>query len=86
MGEDFITYEDLPIREDYISQIEDLGIKIDKRLKWFNAVSAYLNHNQKTQVMDLPFIEKVEYVRKFKFRSPETDTPPIILKQPAKEF
>ena len=42
MGEnDFITYEDLPLKPDYVYKVEELGIKIENQLKWFNAVSAY---------------------------------------------
>ncbi|HQF43779.1 MAG TPA: hypothetical protein PK073_12785, partial [Ignavibacteriaceae bacterium] len=46
MGEDYITYEDLKIYADYISEIENLGIKILRKLNWFNSVSAYLNPEQ----------------------------------------
>ena len=28
MGEDFITYEDLPINKNYIAEVENLGIQI----------------------------------------------------------
>ena len=48
MGEDsFITYEDLPLKADYVSQIEQLGIKIENKLRWFNAVTAYLTEEEK---------------------------------------
>mgnify|MGYP001308202483 CR=1 FL=1 len=39
---DIIDYTDIPVYSDYISQLEQLGIKISNKLDWFNAVSAYL--------------------------------------------
>ena len=70
-----ITYEDLPIRKDYVDKIESLGIKIENELRWFNAVSAYLTDEQKNDVLALPFVEKVDPVRiiYLKHGSPETN-------------
>ncbi|MCX7875777.1 MAG: S8 family serine peptidase [Melioribacteraceae bacterium] len=65
MGENYITFEDLPIREDYLDKITSLGIKIENKLKWFNSVSAYLTDEQIKNVLNLPFIEKIEKVRSF---------------------
>jgi len=40
MGNDnFLTYEDFPLNEDYVAQIKQLGIKIENKLRWFNAVT-----------------------------------------------
>ncbi len=58
-----ITYEDLPIRKDYVVKVESLGIKIENELRWFNAVSAYLTDEQKNEVQALPFVEKIDPVR-----------------------
>ncbi|PKL81396.1 MAG: hypothetical protein CVV24_15465 [Ignavibacteriae bacterium HGW-Ignavibacteriae-3] len=64
MGEDnYITYEDIPLSENYVRQVEAAGIKIANKLKWFNAVSAYLNDEQLIQIRNLEFVEKVEPVR-----------------------
>lgn len=60
-----ITYEDLPIREDYITKVQNLGIKIQNTLKWFNAISAYLTSTQLNIVKGLNFVEKVEKVKSF---------------------
>ena len=63
MGEDnYITYEDIPLNENYIHQIENLGIKIENKLKWFNAVSSYLTVSQLNDVKNLFFVEKIEPV------------------------
>lgn len=63
MGDDIVTYEDLPVREEYAGILENMGIKIQNRLKWFNAVSAYLNDEQVKNISALGFIEKLEKVR-----------------------
>ncbi|HEX2868981.1 MAG TPA: S8 family serine peptidase [Ignavibacteriales bacterium] len=64
MAEDsLITYEDLPVSENYIHSVENLGINISNVLKWFNAVSAYLTDRQLKKVLELPFVEKVEKVK-----------------------
>ncbi len=63
MGNNFIRYEDIPIRKDYIDKLQNSGVKIVWELKWFNAVSAYLNDEQKKEVINLPFVDKVEPVK-----------------------
>lgn len=64
MGEDdYLTYEDLPVKEEYIQKLEEMGIKISNVLKWFNAVSANLADDDLNNVLNLPFVEKVEKVK-----------------------
>ena len=52
MGEDFITYDDLPINKNYIAELENRGIQIIRKLNWFNSVSAVFNirSNQKYSI------------------------------------
>jgi hypothetical protein len=72
MGEDnYITYEDIPLNENYTHKIEQLGIKIENKLKWFNAVSCYLTDAQINQLKNLSCIEKIERVRVSKSRTDE---------------
>lgn len=73
LGENFLKYEDLPIEAYYIEQIENLGIKIEHKLKWFNAVSAYLNDDQIKSLNEKEFIKKVEKIRKTKSIKSETE-------------
>jgi serine protease AprX len=66
MNEDaMITFEDLPLKENYVQKIQNLGIKIRNRLKWFNAVTAYLTEEQINQIKELGFVEKIERVKIF---------------------
>lgn len=69
MGENFITYEDLPVKEEYVNVVESFGIIITNRLSWFNAVSAYLHESQLSTILELPFVKTIEPVKTFKFRS-----------------
>jgi serine protease AprX len=70
MNEDsIITFEDLPVNADYVNQLLTLGIKIENKLNWFNAVSAYLDNEMKVLVEKLPFVRTVEPVRILKFRN-----------------
>ncbi len=62
-----VTYEDLPIRQDYINQLESIGIKIQNKLKWFNAVTAYLTNQQFFQLHNLDFVEKIKPVKILEF-------------------
>jgi len=70
MGNNFITYEDLPVRKDYINELKDLGVKIIWELKWFNAVSAYLTSEQKSQVLKLKYVNKIEPVKTITYIRP----------------
>lgn len=83
---EIITYEDLPIKEDYILQIEKLGIKVENKLRWFNAVTAYLSEDEKTKVASLQFVEKIETVRKYVFKSPEIKEESVLSKQSSSQF
>lgn len=70
LGENFIFYEDLPIRPEYIFQLEDVGINILRELNWFNCVSANISEEQITALTNFSFIEKIEPVKKLTFKNP----------------
>ncbi len=87
LGEDnIITFEDLPLKEDYVFQLEQIGIKIENKLRWFNAVSAYLTEDEKIKVARLTFVEKIDPVKKFVFKSPELESSSQLFKQPDNLF
>ncbi len=75
MGEKIITYEDLPIKEEYIDEVRNEGITIKNKLTWFNAVSAYLTDEQKQVIADLPFVEKIQKVKDLKFKDNSAPIP-----------
>ncbi|MDZ7626320.1 MAG: S8 family peptidase [Ignavibacteriaceae bacterium] len=87
LGDDnIITYEDLPLMNDYILQLEQIGIKIENKLRWFNAVTAYLSDEEKNHAASLTFVEKIEPVKKFVFKTPELETPNQLPKQESNLF
>jgi serine protease AprX len=61
-----IDYTDLPVNEDYISQIQNIGVKVTNTSKWFNAITAYLNDDDVIKMKSLEFIKDVEPVAVFK--------------------
>lgn len=65
---EIISYDDLPIKQDYINALSSLGIKIIHKLTWFNSVSAYLNDSQLAEVRKFSFVDKIEPVRVIKFK------------------
>lgn len=70
LGENYFTFQDLPVNNNYINILNDLGIKIENKLKWFNAVSAYLSKDQVTQIKLFPFVKKIEKVKELRSTKP----------------
>ena len=68
LGNNYLTYKDLPVNNNYISAIESGGIKIINKLKWFNAVSAYLTTEQRERISSLEFVKKIDKARTIKFK------------------
>ncbi|MHB8581119.1 MAG: S8 family serine peptidase [Ignavibacteriaceae bacterium] len=69
MGKNIITSEDIPVKSDYITAIENLGIKVDNVLNWFNAISAYLTDAQFKEISALSFVKSIDPVRILKFKN-----------------
>ena len=87
MGDDeIVTYEDVPINEEYIQKLEEMGINIENRLNWFNAVSCYPTYSEKNEILNLPFVEKIEPVKKFVFKDPDHSLSNNTLKKTSKSF
>ena len=73
MGEDYISFEDIPINKNYIEVLKSFGIEIIHELKWFNSVSAKLDVSQISQIKELDFIDRIEPVKKISFRKTFVD-------------
>ena len=84
--DNIVTYEDVPINKEYIRKLEEKGIKIENMLNWFNAVSSYLTNAEKNEILNLPFVKKIELVKKFVFKNPDYSTSNNILKQTPKSY
>ena len=57
-----IDYYDVPICEKYLNSLTNMGIQIENKSKWFNAVTAYLDDQYLEQIRGLPFVLKVKPV------------------------
>ena len=83
LGNDFITYDDLPIDKNYIYELENLGVQIIRKLSWFNSVSANLTADQIEIVKTLPFVKSVEPVKKLYFQNDPIINPDLLLESNA---
>ncbi|MFA5403447.1 MAG: S8 family serine peptidase [Ignavibacteria bacterium] len=62
--EELIDFGDLPLEENYIQEIEKLGIELIAKSKWFNGVSAYLTIEQLERIKKLDFVSQIRLVNK----------------------
>lgn len=73
-GEDnIILYEDIPVYDSYIKKVEQLGIKIENVLDWFNCVSCYLTETEIDKLKLLSFVKEIKPVNIFKFQKANTE-------------
>lgn len=62
-----IDYDDVPIYEPYIRKLENMGCRIHRRLRWFNAVSVLAGEDIINSLKVLPFIKSVQKVKRLSF-------------------
>lgn len=62
--ETLIDYADLPLNENYINGVENLGIELIAKSKWLNGVSAYMNKKQLEKVKALDYVSQIKVVNK----------------------
>jgi serine protease AprX len=70
LGQNYFSFEDLPIEEKYVDILKNNGIRIANKMKWFNAVSAYLDKEQIKFLKSTIFVEKIERIRNIKISEP----------------
>ncbi|MGQ9798205.1 MAG: S8 family serine peptidase [Ignavibacterium sp.] len=68
LGEEIIRYEDLPVNEQYITELKSIGVEIIHKLSWFNCVSAIVPFEKIQLIKSLPFVQSVEPVRKLIYK------------------
>lgn len=61
--ENIISYDDLPLNEEYISKIKELGVLPNAYSKWMNAVSVKIKKDKLDEIKKLPFVSKIEGVQ-----------------------
>ena len=78
-----LTFKDLPVNTDYITQLQSLGFKLKWSSKWLNAVSGYTDKIQLEEIASLASVKNIDIVYKLrKGNEPETSLNKLI--QPLK--
>ena len=62
-GSHFPPIDDAPVSPRYLHTLEGLGVEIVHHSRWLNAVSAYMDAEQRGTVQQLPFVRKLQRVR-----------------------
>ena len=70
-GLEKIVFADLPVYQNYIEQVENLGARHRRTSKWLNAASFEVSEKTLGQIMQLPFVSSIKPVAIYK-RSPVT--------------
>ena len=68
-----IDFSDLPVEQSYINAVKDLAVNIRQVSRWFNAVSADIELSDLDKIARLPFVARIERVKKFKVSPPPPD-------------
>ncbi len=66
-----IRFEDLPVYDEYISQIENLGLTLRRVVKWLNAASFEADLEKLDEIKNLPFVLKITPVASFSRPEPQ---------------
>src|SRR5574341_580380 len=61
-----IDFYDLPVSQNYLKQVENLGAKLVHPSCWLNAASFYVEPNEIGPIAVLPFVKFVDIVKKYK--------------------
>ncbi|SFF14291.1 S8 family serine peptidase [Thermoflexibacter ruber] len=57
-----VQFTDIPLNQEYIQTIQQIGARTVCQSKWLNAVSAYLTAEQLKEIQKLPFVEKIQLI------------------------
>ena len=76
-----IDFSDLPVEQSYIDAVKDLTVDIRQVSRWFNAVSADIELSDLDKIARLPFVARIERVKKFKGSPPPDGESEYLLKK-----
>lgn len=57
-------YSDVPVKQEYVKNIEHMGVEIMSRSKWFNSVTAFLTPDQVKKISSLHYVQEVTPVNR----------------------
>jgi len=82
-----LNYADVPVNEFYLNELENIGISVKQKSKWFNGVSAYVSKEVLSQIASLNFVNQIDIVYQLKkdYKEPvdENKTESLFIEQPA---
>ena len=64
-------FTNIPVAEEYVKKIEEMGFVIKTKSKWLNAVTLYANKEQIESLSKLPFVKSIDKVARYKRIEPE---------------
>jgi hypothetical protein len=79
------TYYDLPVNEEYVSQLQPLVREIRVRSRWLNAISAYVAPENLSELAEFDFVERIAPVARY-IRRPLPSEPLPELRKPTKSY
>ena len=79
--DEIISQRDLPVNQNYISQLQAAGFKLKQKSKWFNGVSGWIRSSDLSQIAMLPFVKQMDIVYRFRSDKFEED----VIDESAKE-
>ncbi len=68
-----LSYNDIPVSKEYVSKLEDLGVKIIAQSRWLNGVSAYMTKSMAEKTKSLEFVETTGIVQKLHIQKIEIE-------------
>lgn len=72
-----IDFSDLPVNQNYISELIQNGFELKQKSRWFNAVSGYATQNEINQIAVNDFVNKIDVVGKFAKRYDDIESEQI---------
>lgn len=70
---ELITVRDLPVNQNYIDQVNSLGLKLKQKTKWFNGVSGWATKSELAQFANLSCVKQLDIVHRFRKDMSEED-------------
>jgi len=72
-----VDFTDIPVKEEYVKALQNLGVRIRVVSKWLNSASVLADKQQVEKIKDLPFVRAIKRVTTFKRGKPRREEKPI---------
>jgi len=69
----WVDFTDIPVKKQYLNELENLGAKIRVVSRWLNAASVLANKQQIEKIENLPFVRAVKKVVTFTRKKPSVE-------------